>query len=150
MRIKRLIPILLSAIVALLVTALLLFLMSKLILGMRDGSHASVKMPALVSLQECQAQKQLEFDIDSEIRHSQSCMTDEDCGLLYVGCPFGCDVAVNKSGSERISLAIKAYRQYMNDNECERCRKDCPVRDVKTVCESKVCKRVESSVSEGS
>lgn len=141
MRIKRLIPILLSA---LLVTALLLFFMGRLLSGMNDESHTSVKMPALVELPNCPAQQQLEFDIGFEIRRSQACKVDADCELLYVGCPFGCDVAVNKNSAEGILPAIKTYRQYVNTNECERCRSDCPVRDLKAVCENKVCKAVEA------
>lgn len=144
MRIKRLIPILLAAVAALIVTVLLLFLMSKLIMDMRDGSHASVKMPALVGLPECPAQKQLEFDIESDIRNSRACEADEDCELLYTGCPFGCDLAVDKNARERIALAVRAYRQYVNDNDCERCRSDCPVSDLKAVCENKVCKSIEA------
>ncbi|HEX7028081.1 MAG TPA: hypothetical protein VF268_12640 [Gammaproteobacteria bacterium] len=138
-RIKRIIILMSCAAAGLVVTALLLFLMSKLIMDMRDGSHASVKMPALVDLPNCSTQTQFEFDIESDIRNSRACETDADCELLYTGCPFGCDVAVDKNARERIALAVRAYRQYVNDNDCERCRSDCPVRDLKVMCENKVC-----------
>lgn len=149
MRIKRLIAIALSAVAGLIVAVMLFFLMSKLVSGKHELFHFSIQTPILVDLPDCPAQKQLEFDIESEIRNSRACEADADCELLYTGCPFGCDVAVNKSGHERISPAVKAYRQYVNDNECERCLSDCPVRDAKAVCENKLCKRVEASVSAG-
>ena len=150
MRAKRLIVIIGCAAAGLAVTLMLLLLMSKLLSGMHDESHTSVKMPAVVELPECPAQKQLEFDIDSELRNSRSCTADEDCELLYLGCPFGCDVPVNKSSRERILQAIRAYRQYVDANQCERCQLECLNQATsKAVCENKVCKSVKPDTPAG-
>lgn len=150
MRINRLIAILFSAIVGLAVTVLLLFLMSKLVSGKYEHFHFSVQMPALVDMPDCPAQKRLEFDVNFEIKDSRACVTDEDCELLLLGCPFGCDVPVNKSSRDKVFRAVNAYADYVGANQCEHCQHGCgDSTALKAVCENKVCKSVEVGAAGG-
>lgn len=75
-----------------------------------------------------------EFDVAVEV--SRECETDEQCVLVYAGCPLGCSAAVNADSEEYITnLAARLISEYERNGS--RCEYSCLA--VRPVCSDNLC-----------
>lgn len=51
-----------------------------------------------------------EHQINQEIENANYCSVDEDCTVLYFGCPFGCGSYVNKNSVDYLKKIVAAYQ----------------------------------------
>ena len=82
---------------------------------------------------ECQTETQLQNEkvgITRLIENSQACNKDQDCTLVYLGCPFGCGVGINKTNETEIISAVDAYLA----KSCTACKYRCSAKIITTQC----------------
>ena len=66
-------------------------------------------------------QKAERDQIYSLISDSVACSTDTDCKLVYLGCPFGCGIAINSVHEQDVIDATENY----NKKSCAKCMYKC-------------------------
>ena len=86
----------------------------------------------------CKNTEFLQEQVLREIAQSKSCLVDEDCSTLYLGCPFGCRTVVNKSRTEKITALANLIRP-----ECPTCVYRCLGGDFTETCDRGVCRAVK-------
>ena len=68
-----------------------------------------------------QQQEQDRSEIRKIINKSKSCKTSNECTIIYLGCPFGCGTALNKSNENSV---VKATNEY-HAKSCNACMYKC-------------------------
>lgn len=59
----------------------------------------------------------IQNNFTQEVDRSNSCATDNDCVLVYPGCPLGCGVAVNVGAEEKVrNLAAEIIDSHNKNN----------------------------------
>ena len=50
-------------------------------------------------------------DVEKIISESRSCVSDTQCSIEYVGCPFGCGIALNTTKKDAVIKAAASYHE---------------------------------------
>ena len=126
--VKRLIPAIFAGAI---IASLIVLLMIQLISGTEsEPSRSTVLLPVETAdpltadipfeVRQNPDCDRAESEFSAKLAQSQSCETDEDCAIAYLGCPFGCATGVNRSALDDLSEEEAAFQQ-----KCRRCVYSC-------------------------
>ena len=125
-----------SAILALGVVALMAYLIAKEVEFPVPKAESRLTVDFVEA--PCSNVEFLHEQLSKKIDASKDCKVDDDCGVMFLGCPFGCRTAINHS-----KIAETQSFADLVPSQCRTCVYRCMGGDFREICDAGTCRSVK-------